>query len=84
MKKVKYVIISEEGLHARPAADFCKTANNFKCDIRIIKDNETYEAKSILMVLSMGAVKGDILEIIADGDDEEEAINELIKTLNME
>jgi len=83
MKKVKYIVTSEEGLHARPAADFCKIANNFKSDISIIKDGETYEGKSILMVMSMGAVKGDVLEITANGDDEEEAINELIKTLNM-
>lgn len=84
MKKFDFVINDPDGLHARPAANFCKTANEFKSDINIIKDGETYEGKSILMVLSMGAVQGDKLEITVDGIDEEEAVKELIKTLSME
>lgn len=84
MKKFKYLITSDEGLHARPAAEFCKTANKFKSSVTIIKDGDEYEGKSILMVMSMGAVKGDLLEIIVNGIDENEASDELIKTLNME
>ena len=84
MKKFKYLITSEEGLHARPAAEFCKTANKFKSSVIIIKDGEEYEGKSILMVMSMGAVNGDMLEIVVDGIDENQATDELIQTLNME
>lgn len=83
MVRVKYTIKNEEGLHARPAADFCNTAMRFKSTIRIIKDDEEFEAKSMLMVLCVGAVQGDEIEITADGEDEKEAIDALIETLDM-
>ncbi len=79
-----YTIKSEEGLHARPASDFCSAAGKFTSRITILKDGEEYDGKSILMILCMGAVKGDTIEIVADGDDEQAAINELIKTLDAE
>ncbi len=84
MIKVSYTIKNEEGLHARPATDFCKTAGSFKSKISIIKDGEEFEAKSILMVLCVGAVKGDTIELCAEGEDEKEAIDALIKTLDSE
>lgn len=83
MVRVKYVIKNEEGLHARPAADFCKTATQFKSKIRIVKDGEEFEAKSTLMVLCVGAVQGDEIELTAEGEDEQEAIDALLETLNM-
>lgn len=84
MVKVSYTIKNEEGLHARPASDFCKTAEKFKSSIVIIKDGEEFEAKSILMVLCAGAAKGDTIEIKAEGADEQEAVEALINTLDME
>lgn len=83
MLRVKYTIKNEEGLHARPAADFCNTAMRFKSTIRVIKDGEEFEAKSILMVLCVGAVQGDEIEITADGEDEKEAIDALVETLDI-
>lgn len=84
MVRTKYTIKNEEGLHARPAADFCKTASRFKSKIRVIKDGEEFEAKSMLMVLCVGAVKGDEIELTAEGEDEQEAIDALVETLDME
>ena len=84
MVKVSYTIKNEEGLHARPASDLCKEAANFKSSISLLKDGEEYDAKSILMVLCMGAVKGDTIEIKAEGEDEKEALDALVKTLDME
>lgn len=84
MVQVSYKIKNEEGLHARPASDFCKTASRFKSNIAVIKDGEEFEAKSILMVLCVGAVKGDVIEIRAEGEDEREAVDALIETLDME
>lgn len=83
MVRVKYTIKNEEGLHARPASDFCKTASKFKSTIRVIKDGEEFEAKSMLMVLCVGAVQGDEIEITAEGDDEQQAVEALVETLNM-
>lgn len=84
MVQVSYTIKNEEGLHARPASDFCKTASGFKSKITVLKDGSEYEAKSILMVLCIGAVKGDTIEIRAEGDDEQAAIDALIETLDSE
>ena len=47
-------------------------------------DGEEFEAKSILMVLCVGAAKGDTIEIRAEGEDEQEAVDTLVKTLDME
>lgn len=77
-------IKADEGLHARPASDFCKEASKFKSKIMIKKDGEEYEAKSILMVLCAGAAKGDVIEISAEGEDESEAVDALIKFLDTE
>ena len=63
MVSKKYTIKNEEGLHARPASDFCKAAGKFKSDITLIKDGEEFEAKSILMVLCAGAQCGDEIKL---------------------
>ena len=84
MLKISYTIKNEEGLHARPASDLCKEAAKYKSSILLSKDGEDYDAKSILMVLCMGAVKGDTIEIKADGPDEKQALDALVKTLDAE
>lgn len=80
MKKVNVVLKNEYGLHARPANVFTKMASKIKSELKVYKNNDeskTYDPKSIISVLSMGAVKGDQLTIIAEGIDEEEAISNL-------
>lgn len=85
MKKTIIKLQNEEGLHARPANLFSKAAMKFKCDIKLLKNGDTnkvFNPKSILSILSMGAAKGDELTIIAEGEDEEDAIvkiTELVK-----
>lgn len=81
---IKHTIISGEGMHARPASDFCQLAMELDSKIQIKKDGEIYEGKSILSVLSMGAMQGDIIEIIIDGSDEikaHEAMSKLLLTI---
>jgi len=68
-------INNQVGLHARPATFFIQKANEFKCSIWIEKDERRVNAKSLLGVLSLGIVKGTAINIIADGQDENEAIN---------
>ncbi|MBP2658592.1 MAG: phosphocarrier protein HPr [Firmicutes bacterium] len=77
MKQVDMIIKSAEGLHARPAMKFVNQASKFKAKIDVIKDNKTYSAKSMISVLSMGAVQGEKITIIIDGEDESEAMNSL-------
>ena len=69
------------GLHARPATFFIQKANEFKSSIWVEKDERRVNAKSLLGVLSLGIVKGTTISLIADGPDEEAAINALVELI---
>jgi len=77
MISVEAIVSNKTGLHARPANLFVKEANKHKSSIKIIKDGNEYNAKSIFSVLAMAAGMGTKLEIVADGEDEEIAIKSL-------
>ena len=63
-------IVNDVGLHARPATFFIQKANSYKASLWIEKDDRRVNAKSLLGVLSMGIVKGTVVTIIADGEEE--------------
>ena len=65
------------GLHARPATFFIQKANSYKCSVWVERDDRRVNAKSLLGVLSLGIVKGMTVTLIADGPDEEMALNGL-------
>lgn len=75
---------TQVGLHARPATFFIQKANEFKSSIWVEKDDRRVNAKSLLGVLSLGIVKGTAINLIADGPDEEAAINALVELINSE
>lgn len=66
------------GLHARPAALFVQTANQFGSEIRIKKDNSEINGKSIMGIMAIGIASGETIEIITEGHDELEAMEALI------
>ena len=70
---------NEVGLHARPATYFIQNANEFKSGIWVEKEERRVNAKSLLGVLSLGIVGGTTIRIIADGADEQAAVDGLIK-----
>ena len=72
----------EEGLHARPAAQFVKTAKKFDSEIVVIKGEREANAKSSLKIMSLGAKKGDEIVIRAEGDDAEEAVETLVELIS--
>lgn len=74
-------ILNEAGLHARPAGIFVKTAMKFSSAIEIEYNGAVCNAKSMIKVLSMGIKIGAKISIIANGADEEAAIEELIKLI---
>lgn len=76
------VVNNQVGLHARPATFFIQKANEFKSSIWVEKDERRVNAKSLLGVLSLGIVKGTAITLIADGPDEEEAVNALVELIN--
>lgn len=77
---VKEVTVENQvGLHARPATFFIQKANEYKSSIWIEKDERRVNAKSLLGVLSLGIVGGTTIKIIADGPDEEAAVEGLVQ-----
>ena len=72
----------EEGLHARPAAQFVKTAKRFSSEIVVVKGGREANAKSSLKIMTLGARKGDTLTIRAEGEDAEEAVDALAELIS--
>ncbi len=79
----EFIIKNEIGLHARPAALFVQTTNKFLSDIMIKKADKTINAKSIMGVMAIGIAKGETIEIIIDGADEENAIQAIDELINI-
>ncbi len=77
---VKDVMVQNKvGLHARPATFFIQKANEYKSSIWVEREDRRVNAKSLLGVLSLGIVGGTPISIIADGADEEAAVECLVK-----
>ena len=65
------------GIHARPSSIFVQKASSFRSKIQIRAKGKTVDAKSILMIMSMGLSKGTEITICADGPDAKEAVEAL-------
>ena len=77
---VKDVMVQNQvGIHARPATFFIQKANEFKSSIWIEKEERRVNAKSLLGILSLGIVGGTSIRIIADGADEQQAVDALVE-----
>lgn len=73
---------NQVGLHARPATFFIRKANEFKSSVWVEKEERRVNAKSLLGVLSLGIVGGTTIRIIADGVDEQAAVDSLVKLVD--
>lgn len=77
MLKEKIVIGLEGGLESRPAALFVQMASKYQSHISILLTDKQVNAKSIMGMMSLGAVKGQEITLLIDGEDEEEAMKTL-------
>lgn len=73
----RVIVSNPQGLHARPADLFVKTASRFEAQVEVNKNGEVVDGKSILSVLTLAAVKGTELVIQAEGSDSEAAVEAL-------
>jgi phosphocarrier protein len=71
-------ITNSIGLHARPATYLIQKATSYRCRVKIAKDAQEVNAKSLLGVLSLGIAKGMTVTITTDGEDEAEAMEGII------
>ena len=74
-------ILNELGLHARPAAEFVRCVQGFRCEVTIRKGDESFSAASILEVLSANLDCGSRVVIEALGADAEKALDRLEQLL---
>ena len=72
---------NQVGLHARPATFFIQKANEYKSSIWVEKEERRVNAKSLLGILSLDIVGGTPIRIIADGADEQLAVEGLTKLI---
>lgn len=82
--KKKLTVKNKQGLHARPAALFVQVANKFDSNIKVRREEEEVNGKSIMGILMLGVEKGSSIVIEADGQDAHSAILELEKIVTSE
>lgn len=75
-------ILNEQGVHARPASIFAKTASKFKSTISIVQGNRVANAKSIINIMSLGLKKDEEIKIVTEGVDEKEAMEALVSHID--
>lgn len=81
MKSQKVVIQNPTGLHLRPAGNLCKEAMQFKSLVTFTFRDINANAKSVLSVLSACVQCGDEIEIVCEGEDEELALETMVKAI---
>ncbi len=67
----------DSGLQARPAARFVQEANRYASHLFLEKDGKRVNAKSIMGLMSLAITMGETITLIAEGTDEEVALNQL-------
>jgi phosphocarrier protein len=72
-------VANRAGIHARPAALIVQAAKDFKSSLYLEKDKDRINGKSIIGVLTLGAAYGTPLKVIAEGEDEEQALTAMVK-----
>lgn len=80
MTTQKVTVKNQTGLHLRPAGILCRTAMLYKSHISLVYGNTTANAKSVLSVLGAGVRAGDEIVIQCEGEDEQEALEAMVKT----
>lgn len=81
MVKREVKIKNPTGLHLRPAGELCETAVQYKSLITFQSQDGSYNAKSILSVLGACVKCGDVIELRCEGEDEEEALEHMVRVI---
>jgi phosphocarrier protein HPr len=72
-------IINKRGLHARASAKFVKLAGSFDAEVKVSKDGQTVDARSIMGLMMLAAAPGCSIDIQAEGEEAEEAVQALVE-----
>ncbi len=74
-----FVVLNDKGLHTRPATELVKCVTNFKSHVTLHYQDLSVNAKSLLGILMLAAIRGAKITIEAEGDDAGECIDALIE-----
>ncbi len=66
----KLTVLNKLGIHARPAAQFVRTASRFQCDVTVVKDDESVDGKSIMGLMMLAVGCGAVVTVTTEGSDE--------------
>ena len=81
MQDKNITIVNKLGLHARAAAKLVTLASSFASSVKLARNGQEVNGKSIMGVMMLAASKGTEIRVIADGDDEHEAIEKLTELI---
>ncbi|EWG11734.1 MULTISPECIES: phosphocarrier protein HPr [Bacillales] len=84
MVQKQFKVTAETGIHARPATMLVQAASKFDSEIHLEYKEKKVNLKSIMGVMSLGVGQGADITIIAEGSDEQDALNSLEETLKKE
>lgn len=84
MVEKTFTVIDETGIHARPATILVSNASKFESEIKLEYKEKQVNLKSIMGVMGLGIPQGASIKIIAEGADEETALNTLEEVLKKE
>lgn len=85
MAAEKTVTITDStGVHARPATVLVNKAGSFSSDVTVEYNGKSVNLKSIMGVMSLGIPKDAQIKIVAEGSDEQEAIDAIFDVIKKE
>jgi phosphocarrier protein len=73
----QFQVANKLGMHARPAAQFVKVANRYRCNVFVEKDGEKVNGKSIMGLMMLAAGPGSKVVVYAEGQDAASALEEI-------
>lgn len=81
MYRREITVVNATGLHARPASEFVTLAGRYQSRIQLQRAGEEtqYNAKSMIMLMTMGLAQGETATLSAEGEDEREAVDALVE-----
>ena len=82
MTRQQITIVNKLGLHTRAAAKLVDTARRYQSKIELIHKDRSADCKSIMSVITFGAHKGTVFDIVVSGDDESEALYAVATLIN--
>lgn len=78
------IVTNPQGFHMRPVRDFAVLAMKYQCEVHVLKGDRRVDGRSVLELMTLGAVPGTELIIEVSGPDANEALPALVKVVNSE